>query len=97
MKIALFLKEDKIDDVEKDSIPIIVLHTNENSVVEVEKDMLVKKDINYIALWLLTKRIKEIYVMDINLMVKRLFENLGVIVKKYEDIEKDSLLKRFMS
>lgn len=97
MKIALFLKEDKIDDIEKDSIPIIVLHTNENSVVEVEKDILVKKDINYMALWLLTKRIKEIYVMDIDSMVKKLFENLGVRVKKYEDIEKNPLLKRFMS
>ncbi len=97
MKIALFLKEDKIDDIEKDSIPIIVLHTNENSVVEVEKDILVKKDINYMALWLLNKRIKEIYVMDIDSMVKRLFENLGVRVKKYEDIERNPLLKRFMS
>ncbi len=97
MKIALFLKRDKIDDVENDSIPIIVLHTNENSVVKVEKDMLVKKDINYMALWLLTKRIKEIYVMDIDLMIKKLFENLGVVVKKYADIERNPLLKRFIS
>ena len=97
MKIALFLKKDKIDDVENDSFPIIVLHTNENSVVEVEKDLLVKKDINYMALWLLTKRIREIYVMDIDLMIKKLFQNLGVIVKKYEDIERNPLLKRFIS
>ncbi|MFV0538449.1 MAG: hypothetical protein ACK5M3_13940 [Dysgonomonas sp.] len=96
MKIALFLKEDKIDDIETASIPIIVLHTNENSIVEVEKDILVKKDLNYMAFWLLTKRIKEIYVMDIDSMVKKLFENLGVIVKKYEDIEKNPLLKRFI-
>lgn len=97
MKIALFLKRDKIDDVENDSIPIIVLYTNENSVVKVEKDMLVKKDVNYMALWLLTKRIREIYVMDIDLMIKKLFENLGVVVKKYEDIDKNPLLKRFIS
>lgn len=97
MKIALFLKRDKIDDVENDSIPIIVLYTNENSVVKVEKDTLVKKDINYMALWLLTKRIREIYVMDIDLMIKKLFENLGVVVKKYEDIERNALLKRFIS
>lgn len=97
MKIALFLKEDKIDDVNTDTIPIIVLHTNDTSIIEVEKDIFVKKDINYMALWLLTKRIKEVYVMDIDSMVKKLFENLGVIVRKYEDIEKNPLLKRFIS
>ena len=90
-------KDDKIDDIQKDTIPIIVLHTNETSIVEVEKEIIVKKDINYMALWLLTKRIKEIYVMDIDPLIKKLFENLGVIVRKYEDIEKNSLLKRFIS
>lgn len=97
MKIALFLKEDKIDDIRTDTIPIIVLHTDNTSVVDVEKDMIVKKDINYMALWLLTKRIKAIYVMDIDPMIKKLFEKLGVMVKRYEDMEKNPLLKEFMS
>jgi hypothetical protein len=97
MKIALFLKDDKIDESYMDTIAIIVLHTNNNSVVEVEKDIVVKKDINYLALWLLTKRIKEIYVTDIDSMVKRLFEKLGVTVRKYEEIEKNPVLKEFIS
>lgn len=97
MKIALFLKDDKIDESYMDTIVIIVLHTNNNSVVEVEKDIVVKKDINYLALWLLTKRIKEIYVTDIDSMVKRLFEKLGVTVRKYEEIEKNPVLKEFIS
>jgi len=97
MKIALFIKGDKIDDVKADTIPIIVLHTNDTSVIDVEKDIIVKKDINYMALWLLTKRIKELYVMDIDPMIKKLFEKLGVVVRKYEDIEKNPLLREFIS
>ncbi|MDH6310219.1 hypothetical protein M2451_003190 [Dysgonomonas sp. PFB1-18] len=97
MKIALFLKDDKIDEAYVDTIAIIVLHTNHNSVVEVEKDIVVKKDINYLALWLLTKRIKEIYVTDIDSIVKRLFEKLGVTVRKYDEIDKNPLLKEFIS
>lgn len=43
MKIALFLKNDKIDESDIDTIPIIVLHTDSNTVVEIEKDIIVKK------------------------------------------------------
>ncbi len=97
MKIALFLKNDKIDDSDIDTIPIIVLHTDSNTVVEIEKDILVKKDVNYLALWLLTKRIKEVYVMDIDPLIRQLFERLGVIVRKYDDMKKNPLLRKFIS
>ena len=97
MKIALFLKNDKIDDSDIDTIPIIVLHTDSNTVVEIEKDILVKKDVNYLALWLLTKRIKEVYVMDIDPLICQLFERLGVVVRKYDDMKKNPLLRKFIS
>ncbi|NDV97520.1 hypothetical protein D0T84_21885 [Dysgonomonas sp. 521] len=96
MKIALFLKDDKIDESDTNTIPIIVLHTDGNSIVEVEKDIIVKKDVNYLALWLLTKRIKELYVMDIDPLIRKLFEKLGVSVRKYEDIDKNPLLRKFI-
>jgi len=97
MKIALILKEEKIEDPPADTIPVIVLHTDNRTIIDVEKDLLVKKDINYMALWLLTKCIKEIYVMDMDPMIKRLFEKLGVTVRKHEDIAKNPLLKEFIS
>lgn len=97
MKIALFLKNDKIDDSDIDTIPIIVLHTDSNTVVEIEKDILVKKDVNYLALWLLTNRIKEVYVMDIDPLIRQLFERLGVVVRKYDDMKKNPLLRKFIS
>lgn len=97
MKIVLFLKNDKIDDSDIDTIPIIVLHTDSNTVVEIEKDILVKKDVNYLALWLLTKRIKEVYVMDIDPLIRQLFERLGVVVRKYDDMKKNPLLRKFIS
>jgi len=97
MKIALILKGEKIDDPPEDTIPIIILHTDNNIVTDVEKDMIVKKDINYLALWLLTRHIKEIYVMDIDPMVEMFFEKLGVTTKRYEDIAKNPALKKFVS
>lgn len=97
MKIALFLKNDKIDESDIDTIPIIVLHNDSNTVVEIEKDIIVKKDVNYLALWLLTKRIKEVYVMDIDPLIRQLFERLGVVVRKYDDMKKNPLLRKFIS
>jgi len=96
MRIALLLKDNKIDESYTDTIPIIVLYTDNKSIVEVEKDIIVNKDVNYLALWLLTKRIKEVYVMDIDPLIRKLFEKLGVIVRKYEDIEKNPLLRKFV-
>ncbi len=95
MKIALFLKQSKIDESES-SIPVLVLHADNKSVMEVEKDYFVNKDINYIALWLLTKHIKEVYVTEINPLVKKLFEKLGVKVRCYKDMERNSILRKYL-
>lgn len=95
MKIALFLKKSKIDESES-SIPVLVLHADNKVVMEVEKDYFVNKDINYIALWLLTKHIKEVYVTEINPLVKKLFEKLGVKVRRYEDMERNSILRKYL-
>jgi len=97
MKVALFLKDEMFNESETEVIPIIVLHLTNNAVAEIEKDIIVKRDINYLSLWLLTKQIKEVYVMDIDPVIKRLFENLGVTVRKHNEIMKNPLLKEFLS
>jgi len=97
MKIALFLKDDKLEDMPENTIPIIILHTDNKTVIGVEKDIVVRKDVNYLALWLLTNRIKELYVKDIDPMVKKMFNNLGVTVRKYDEMMKNPLLREFIS
>lgn len=97
MKIALFLIDEKIGSDNPEVMPIIVLHVQGQLVAEVEKEIIVKKDINYLSLWLLTNKIKEIYVQDIDPIIKLLFEKLGVVVCRHEDIEKKPVLKRFLS
>ena len=97
MKVALFLKDERINGADIEVLPIIILHLGEKTVMEVEKDIIVKKDINYLALWLLDKKIKEVYVADIDPLVKKLFEKLNVVVRKHEEMEKNPLLKAFIS
>ena len=97
MRVALFLKDEKIEGGNPEVIPIIILHLSNNMVVEVEKDIIVKKDASYISLWLLTKHIKEMYVMDIDPTLKQLFEKLGVVVRKHQDIKKNPLLRDFIA
>jgi len=97
MKVALFLNDEKIAEKDTDVILIIILHLTNNAIIEIEKEIIIKKDINYLSLWLLTKHIQEVFVMDIDPMVKKLFERLGVVVRKHEEIEKNSLLRQFLS
>ncbi|MFV0417982.1 MAG: hypothetical protein ACK5KT_04500 [Dysgonomonas sp.] len=96
MKVALFMKEEKIEGTYTNTIPIIVLHIDSNSITNVEKDFLIEKDINYLALWLLVNRIRQIYVMDMDTLIKKLFERLGIIVSNYKDMERNPLLRAFM-
>lgn len=97
MKIALFLIDEKIEDTETEVMPIIVLRIQGQMIMEVEKEMFVNKDVNFISLWLLTKKITEIYVQDIDSTIKMVFEKLGVVVYRHEDIYKNPLLKEFIS
>jgi len=96
MKVALFITDEKIDENSNDTLPIIILHMDSKAVLGVEKEIIVKKDVNFLALWLLTNRIREVYVMDIDPMIKKLFEKLGVTVRNHKDIEKNPLLKEFV-
>lgn len=96
MNIALLLSNKRIDGSDTDMMPIIVLRIDDKKVVEVEKETFVKKNINHLLLWSLTKHIKEIYVQDIDPMIKSLFERLGIAVRKYADIDKNPLLREFV-
>ena len=97
MNIALFMHDEKIDGSDTGIMPILILRTSERAVVEVGKEIIVKKDINYLSLWLLTKQIKEIYVQDIDPVIKSLFEKLGITVRRHGDVVKNPLLKEFIS
>lgn len=96
MKIALFLKEDNAG-CDIDSIPVTILHTDNKSVLEVERYSFVQKDVNYIALWLLAKCIKEVYLTDVDITVQKFFRKLGVAVKKFDDLDEDSVLRKYIS
>ena len=95
MKIAIFFTNDKIDNHDKETIPVMILYTNKQVVVDVEKDIIVKKDVNYLALWLLVKKIEEIYVMDIDPLIKKMFEKIGVNVQVFKDINENHYLRTF--
>ncbi len=97
MKVALFLTDEKIESHDMETIPVMILSVNNEVINDVEKDIIVKKDINYLSLWMLTKKIEEIYVMDIDSLIKKLFENLGVKVRIFEDVKGKHYLKSFLS
>lgn len=96
MKTALFLSNDKLDETDIDMMPIVILHIEGKSVKEVEKDLIVKKDINFLSLWLITNKISEVYVMDIAPTIKNLFERLGVKVKRHDEMPNNALLRSIL-
>jgi len=95
MKAALFLTDDRIENHELGMIPVMILRIHKESVVEIEKDVIVKKDVNYLSLWLLAKKIDEIYVMGIDPLIKKMFENLGVKIRIFDEIGESHYLRAF--
>lgn len=97
MNIALFIHKEKEMMTLDNVIPILVLHIDHNSAISYCKEVAVDRDINYLSLWLLTSKIKEVYMEDIDAKTKRLFEKLGIIVHLCPDIYKCPPLKDFLA
>lgn len=97
MKMALFITGDKVGEDDIGFLSVLILDIKGSCIASVKKDVLKGKSINYLSLWLLTQQIKEVYVMDIAPAVKKMFENIGVVVRSHDDLQKNPLLKSLLT
>lgn len=97
MDIALFIQKEKVP---AGNIAILILHIDNKSTVNVCKEAIVDRDLNYLSMWLLTNKVEEVYIentKDINTRTKTLFERLGMNVFLYSDIQRHPALSNMIT
>ncbi|MDH6356932.1 hypothetical protein [Parabacteroides sp. PF5-9] len=95
MRIALVLRKKK--QQQSDEVgQAVVFEVEENKVVGVENDILQTADPDSLSIWALTKKVKEIYIPEADEKIKTFFGNLGIRMKRYDELGNDELFQTFI-
>lgn len=96
MKIAIFLGSEKMNTLDKNFVQAVIFKINDGVIVGVEKDFHVLKNINSLALWLISNEINELYVDKVEEPVKAFFEKIDIKLKNLREIKDNPILKAFI-
>ncbi len=96
MKVAMFIKDEKLDRINADAVRVLVFDIEGNKIVGIEEDCLYKKNLNFLSVWLLNKRINVVYIQETNDGVDNYFKKLDIEVKTHEDLKNDPLFYAFL-
>lgn len=95
MKVAIFVRDDKMKRLNINAMHVLIFNLENDKIIGMEDDYLYKKDPNYISLWLITRKIRIIYVQDIDNASRNYFKSIGIAVKTLEDISNDHIFRVF--
>ena len=96
MRIALFLKQKKQEEIEKHISQAVVFDMEEDKVIGVENETLETRDAGQLSLWAYTNKVEEIYLPYVDEKLKSFFEALGIRMKGYDELGNDKLFQTFI-
>lgn len=96
MRIALVLKQTKKDEVEGRISQAVVFNVENGKVIGVENETVDPTNLNSLFIWALTRKVKDIYIPDVDDWVKLLFHAIGVTMKRYDELEDNKLFQTFI-
>lgn len=96
MKIAIFLSSETMNTLDKNFIQVIIFSVKDQIVVGVEKDFHRLKNLDSLALWLISRTIKEVYVEEVEDYVKAFLLKIDIKVKTFEEMKDNPILKAFI-
>lgn len=96
MKAAVFLNSEKMNSLDKDIIHAVIFTITDGIITGIENEFITTKNINYLSLWLLSKRIEEVYARNMDEQAHSFLTKVGVTIKTFDDMKDNPLLKTFM-
>lgn len=92
MRIALVLRQKKQDEISQ----AVVFDVEKDKVVGVENETIHPEDVKSLSSWAETKKVKEIYLPNVEEWVKNLFTKMGITMKAYDELSEDKLFQTFI-
>lgn len=96
MRIAMFLKDENLKRINVESIRVLIFTMSADLATGMEEHKLYNKNLNYISVWLLDKKVDTIFVREADEDVIEFFRKMDISVKTSEDIENNQFLKAFL-
>jgi len=97
MRIALVLKQQKKQsEVDGHISQAVIFEVENDKVVGVENESVNAGNLNTLFTWALTRKVKEIYIPEVDDWVKLLFQLIGVTMKRYDELEDNKLFQTFI-
>lgn len=96
MKIAMFIKNEKIQSPNTEAMHAFIFKIEDERIVGVEDTLFYNMEPNYISLWLIARQIKVFYIQNINDRDKEFFQERGVSVKTFEEIDSNHIFRAFI-
>lgn len=96
MKIALLMRNKKQPKNEELLGEAVLFDVEKDKVVGVENETLKPKNVEELSFWALTKRVKEIYIPEVDEQVRTFFRKMGINIKRYDELSDDRLFQTFI-
>lgn len=96
MKIALFLRDEKMKAFNMKAVRVLVCNMMNDSIADLEENSIPSLNINYVSLWMLNKEINVIYIPEEQPDATEFFKKIDISVKTYDDIQTNSVLRPFI-
>lgn len=95
MKIALLLRQKRDDETERIG-QAVLFDVEKDKVVGVQNETLGTKDVRSLSSWAITKKVKEIYLPEVDEQVRSFFRALGISMKRYDELDDNKLFQTFI-
>lgn len=96
MKIAMFIQDDKMKNIDVNAFNVLIFKRQDDTILGIENEYICNRDINYITLWLLDRKIDVVYIAEKDSEIDAYFGKFGIEIKTHEDLKDDSILKAFL-
>jgi len=96
MRFAVFLENINFEHLDPRVRRVFLFEREEEVITAVGEELLTLYDLNYLLLWLLGKNVKQIYVNNIDGMVKWQIEYIDIIVSELKEIKDNPLLQAIL-
>ena len=93
---AAFLNDIHLSETRKEIRRVFLFEVEEQLIIAVGEELMRINDINYVCLWLLSKRVEEVYGDHFTVADKKILRKAGINVRPIAEVSSHPVLKAML-
>ncbi|MBB4035592.1 hypothetical protein GGR21_001485 [Dysgonomonas hofstadii] len=96
MKVAIFVKDEKISSISPDAFYVLVFTLNEDIIIGLEIENFYNNNIGYISVWLLNRKVNVVFMESAEDGIRYYFSQMNIEVRSFDDLKKNHIFRAFL-